>query len=249
MTYTLYALACDPRVQAKLRAELAVVNTDTPSLDELNALPYLDAVVKETLRLHAPVSQVSRRVARDDVLQLSKPFIDINGRVHEHIRYVLFEYCDQILGAHVVAIPGQSAQERLRKHPNRCHQQVARNLGTRRGQAGARALGVHPGCRAEYSVRVGPAAHVHWRAAQLYWLPLRHRRVRPSFPCSECRAHATTTHRMKALLFALVRAFEFELAVPESEMRRTYATIVNRPVVDDPVNPYQLPLLIKPVVP
>lgn len=51
---------------------------------------------------------------------------------------------------------------------------------------------------------------------------------------------------MKALLFTLVRAFEFELAVPASEIGKK-STIVQRPVLrSDPKNKPQLPLLLKP---
>jgi len=51
---------------------------------------------------------------------------------------------------------------------------------------------------------------------------------------------------MKAILFALVRAFEFELAVPSSEIGKK-ATMVQRPVLrSDPDSGPQLPLLIKP---
>ena len=50
---------------------------------------------------------------------------------------------------------------------------------------------------------------------------------------------------MKALLFTLVRAFEFELAVPVSEIG-IQTTLVQRPVLrNDPSRP-QLPLLLKP---
>ena len=35
-------------------------------MDELNALPYLDAVVRETMRVHAPVPSSIRIATRDD---------------------------------------------------------------------------------------------------------------------------------------------------------------------------------------
>jgi hypothetical protein len=51
---------------------------------------------------------------------------------------------------------------------------------------------------------------------------------------------------MKALLFTLVRAFEFELAVPASDVGKRSA-IVQRPFLrSDPENKSQLPLLVKP---
>ena len=54
----LHLLAQHPDVQNKLRAEIfeaqAGFGTDVP-YDDLIKLPYLDAVVRETLRVHAPV--------------------------------------------------------------------------------------------------------------------------------------------------------------------------------------------------
>ena len=68
-------------MQQKLREELLAVPTDTPTMEELNALPYLDLVVRETLRLHAPVTITSRVAMRDDVLPLSAPLTDKHGNV------------------------------------------------------------------------------------------------------------------------------------------------------------------------
>jgi len=57
-------------------------------MDQLNSLPYLDLVVRETLRVHAPVPSTMRVAMKDDVLPLSKPFTDRKGNVHEGIRCV-----------------------------------------------------------------------------------------------------------------------------------------------------------------
>jgi hypothetical protein len=53
--------------------------------------------------------------------------------------------------------------------------------------------------------------------------------------------------RMKALLFTLVRAFEFELAVPPEDIAKK-TSIVPRPLVlSDPTGGSQMPLLLKSV--
>jgi hypothetical protein len=78
------------RVQTKLREELLTVDTDTPTMDELNALPYLDMVVRETMRIHAPVASTSRIAMVDDVLPLNTPFTDRKGITHDRIRYIIF---------------------------------------------------------------------------------------------------------------------------------------------------------------
>ncbi|KAJ7111767.1 cytochrome P450 [Mycena epipterygia] len=46
----------------KLREELLSMPTDNPTMDELNSLPYLDWVVRESLRLYSPVAFTLRVV-------------------------------------------------------------------------------------------------------------------------------------------------------------------------------------------
>ena len=72
-------------VQAKLRAELLALDTETPTMEELNSLPYLEKVVHETLRLHAPVTFTNRVATRDDVLPVSAPYTDRDGNVRHEI--------------------------------------------------------------------------------------------------------------------------------------------------------------------
>jgi len=84
--WALFALAQAPLIQRKLREELLGVQTDTPSMDELNALPYLDAVVRETMRLHAPVPATARVACKDDMIPLNTPYTDRHGQVHDHVR-------------------------------------------------------------------------------------------------------------------------------------------------------------------
>ena len=71
--------------QNKLRNELLAVGTDNPTMDELNALPYLDGVVRETLRVHAPVASTVRIAIQDDVLPLGEPIKDKYGRMMDGI--------------------------------------------------------------------------------------------------------------------------------------------------------------------
>jgi cytochrome P450 len=48
-------------------------------MDELNALPYLDAVVRETLRVHSPVRNSMRVAVRDDTIPTGKVWKDKMG--------------------------------------------------------------------------------------------------------------------------------------------------------------------------
>jgi cytochrome P450 len=54
-------------------------------MDELNALPYLDAVVRETLRIHPPVPGTIRVAMKDIIIPLGKPFVDKKGMVRDGI--------------------------------------------------------------------------------------------------------------------------------------------------------------------
>ena len=56
-------------------------------MDDLSALPYLDTVVRETLRVHSPVPSTIRVAMEDDVIPLNSPFVDNNGQIHHGIKY------------------------------------------------------------------------------------------------------------------------------------------------------------------
>nr|VWO94959.1 Cytochrome P450 monooxygenase CYP52X1 [Ganoderma boninense] len=87
----LHLLAQNPSVQEKLRAEIVEAHGGAGSdanaaipYDDLNKLPYLDAVCRETLRIHAPVVLAGRLAAKDMVLPLATPVRGNDGRVmHE----------------------------------------------------------------------------------------------------------------------------------------------------------------------
>lgn len=77
-------------MQTRLREELLSVPSDTPTMDELQALPYLDAVLRESLRLHAAVPATSRRASKDDIIPLGEPIVDKHGKTITEVRYKAF---------------------------------------------------------------------------------------------------------------------------------------------------------------
>nr|BED42986.1 cytochrome P450 monooxygenase [Trametes versicolor] len=86
LTRTLQLLAEHPGVQTKLRCEILEAKAAGNDLDydQLHALPYLDAVCRETLRLHPPVPQAFRKAVEDAVLPLSRPIRATDGTLlHE----------------------------------------------------------------------------------------------------------------------------------------------------------------------
>ena len=86
MSWALFALSQNKSAQTKLREEISNLSTDNPTMDDLNGLPYLDAVVRETLRLYPPVPSIQRQAEKDDCIPLSKPFTDKKGIVRNEIR-------------------------------------------------------------------------------------------------------------------------------------------------------------------
>lgn len=83
--WTLFSLSNNPDIQQKLREELNTILDDEPSLDQLNALKYLDAVIRESLRLHPPISCVLRTAAEDMMVPLSHPIVGKDGRTYGDI--------------------------------------------------------------------------------------------------------------------------------------------------------------------
>ncbi|KAF8131022.1 cytochrome P450 [Boletus edulis] len=205
-TWALFAMTNTPETQMKLREELLSVDTETPSMDELMALPYLDAVVRETLRVHPPVPNGGRVAMKDDVIPVEKPYTDKHGVVHNSIR---------IRKGDPVIIPILAINRSRELWGPDAHE-----FKPERWQNIPDAVSQIPGVWGHLlSFLGGPRACIGYRFSIV---------------------------EMKALLFTLIRAFEFELVVPASEIVQK-AEVVQRPVLrSDPENKIQLPLLIKP---
>ncbi|GBE83842.1 predicted protein [Sparassis crispa] len=79
LSFTLWELSRHPEIQQKLREEIRQFGRDF-NYDNIQQLEYLDAVVKEGLRLH-PASPITERVAlKDDVIPLNKPIRTSDGQ-------------------------------------------------------------------------------------------------------------------------------------------------------------------------
>ncbi|KAF9484968.1 cytochrome P450 [Pholiota conissans] len=206
-TWALYALTQNKEAQIKLREELLTVGTDNPTMDELNALPYLDAVVRETLRVHAPVPATSRVAVQDDILPLGTPFMDKNGKMVDSIKVVK----GQTILIPLLALNRAKyiwGEDSLEFRPERW-EKVPEGASTIPGVWGNM-----------MTFLGGPRACIGYRFSLV---------------------------EMKALLFTLVRAFEFELAVPAEDIIKK-SFIVQRPLLkSDPKGGNQMPLILKPV--
>ena len=70
MTWTFFGLSQNLEAQGKLREELMTLATDEPTMDELKALPFLDMVIRESLRLYSPLFVVKRDAVNDTALPM-----------------------------------------------------------------------------------------------------------------------------------------------------------------------------------
>ncbi|KAI0267368.1 cytochrome P450 [Gloeopeniophorella convolvens] len=204
LTWTLFALSTRKDVQAKLREELLSLPTDTPTLDQLNSLKYLDCVIREALRLHAPVNITQRDAVVDTVIPLSKPFIDNKGIERHELR---------VRKGDTIQIPIQEL--------NRSEEfwgEDAMEFKPERWLNLPETVSGMPGIWSNILTFIaGPHA---------------------------CIGYQFSIAEMKAMLFAIVRTFEFELAIqPDEIARRDW--IVGRPHVATMLDAgAQLPLLV-----
>jgi cytochrome P450 len=90
VTWCLFSLAVDKSIQARLRTELLQVfpdDTKPVTMEALNSIPYLDAVVRETLRYNPPIDHVGRVAMADDIIPLEKPLLQKDGKEVNYIQY------------------------------------------------------------------------------------------------------------------------------------------------------------------
>jgi cytochrome P450 len=204
ITWAFHELSLNTAVQSKLRQELLTISTDNPTMDELNSLPYLEQVIRETMRVHAPAAFTQRMAMEDDLLPLSKPYIDKEGKSHDsfpipkgqliHIPILAVNTDKEIWGEDAA----EFKPERWEKIPD--------------------------------SASAIPSV---WANLLSFFAGPHH-----------CIGFRFSLAELKALLFILIRAFEFEPAVPKGGIGPTTG-LLQRPRVLAENNGSGLPLIVK----
>ncbi|KAJ6467583.1 cytochrome P450 [Mycena vitilis] len=208
MAWALFVLSENIAVQNKLREELLTFPRDDPTMDELNSLPYLESVIREVMRLHPPVVFTHRMAVEDDVLPLSKPYVDREGKTHNTLLQVVPK--GQMVHIPILAVNtdtdiwgGDATEfkpERWEKIPD--------------------AASAIPGVWAHLmTFLAGPHNCIGFR-----------------FSLAE----------LKALLFTLVRAFEFEPALPKGAIGPAMTRFQQRPIELAGGAGKGIPLILKP---
>ncbi|KAF7375174.1 hypothetical protein MSAN_00404000 [Mycena sanguinolenta] len=203
--WALHSLSLNQKAQMKLREEVLAVPTDTPTMDELNNLVYLEWVVRENMRVNSPVVSVTRMAMEDDVLPLSKPYIDKNGAIHETL---------PIRKGQTIHVPISAVNtDKDIWGPD------AQEFRPERWENVPKAVQNIPGMWANLlTFFAGP---------------------------HNCIGFRFTLVEQKALLFTLIRAFEFENAIPEGGIGRT-STPLRRPIIlADKNKTGRMPLIVK----
>ncbi|KAJ7839483.1 cytochrome P450 [Mycena leptocephala] len=213
-------------VQAQLREELLSFTSDDPTMDELNALPYLENVIREAMRLYPPVGFSIRVAMVDDLLPLSKQYVDSKGRFYDHIPIpkgttiripISAVHRDKEIWGDDADTFRYSSNVLEQKASNRDHPSQARSMEQ------------HPDAAS---------------AVPSVWANLLTFLAGPH----NCIGFRFSLVEIKSLLFTLVRAFEFEPAVPEDGIGFS-ASAVRRPnVIAEPEAGNQLPLIVRPYV-
>ncbi|KZT27178.1 cytochrome P450 [Neolentinus lepideus HHB14362 ss-1] len=92
LAWALWELAKHPEIQDRVRKEIrereAVIRArGAPefTLADIESLPYFQAFLKESMRMHPAVFGLSRVAAKDSIVPLSQPILDTSGRIRQEL--------------------------------------------------------------------------------------------------------------------------------------------------------------------
>ncbi|KAJ7432017.1 cytochrome P450 [Mycena galericulata] len=234
LTWALFSLTQNVAAQTRLREELLSVSTDKPTMDELNELKYLDCVGE----FHLHFSQRQR---------CSMPFADEDQQFS--VRETFRVHAPATVSARIAVqddiIPFGTPYTDT-------HGTVHETLRIRKGEmvlipilALNRDLGIWGPDAMEFVPERWDSEPPLARTIPGIW---GHMLTFLGGPKS-CIGYRFSVVETKALLFTLIRAFEFELAVPVEYIGKKSTFLVQRPMVlSEREAGNQMPLLLRPVV-
>ncbi|WVQ78508.1 hypothetical protein IAT38_000594 [Cryptococcus sp. DSM 104549] len=85
ISFGLYDLARHPDIQSRLRSEILECGDNLP-YEQIDELPYLDAVVKEIMRINPSLPGTIRQAQKDDIIPLAESITLTDGRVVNEIK-------------------------------------------------------------------------------------------------------------------------------------------------------------------
>lgn len=92
ISWALYELAKKPAFQQRLRDEIHDMERTVQergaaefTVADFEAMPYLQAVLREILRFNPVIPHLFRMSLQDDIIPLSKPITTLSGKVIEQI--------------------------------------------------------------------------------------------------------------------------------------------------------------------
>lgn len=95
LTFALLELARHPEYQHRLRAEIRAAGKDGRArgaggiaLTDVEAMPFLQAFIKEVIRFHPVAPYLYRRPMENDVLPLSTPITSRSGKVIREVPFL-----------------------------------------------------------------------------------------------------------------------------------------------------------------
>ncbi|PVG01512.1 cytochrome P450 [Serendipita vermifera] len=228
LAWCLYSLSQNKAAQDRLRAELLEAfplseHTEDEdiniTMEQMDALPYLDAVVKETLRFHPATENTFREAQEEDIVPVEKPYIDKYGKERHNI---------PVKKGDIFMIPIYAI--------NRMEEIWGPDANEFKPE---RWLSPLPSRHSEFNMASETSNPVWGWGGVLTF----------SSGQRGCIGFRFAVLEMKAILLQVMRAFEFELAVPKSEIGKTHM-LVSRPMVkSEPEKGNQLPMIVRPLFP
>ncbi|RSH95125.1 hypothetical protein EHS25_000211 [Saitozyma podzolica] len=228
LTWILWQLALHPELQDRLREECQSVDDERPSIETVSALPYMDAVVREGLRLLPPAPSTVREASEDAVVPLGTPINGRDGKMIDSIRLnkgtTIF-----VLGGCEDAIPDGTVAIMAVNHSTEIW--------------GADALEFNPDRFARISSDSDPEkAHIANQVPGVWGNLL-------TFlgGTRNCIGYRFALAEIKVILFVLMRSFTFENLPSKPEIEKKTAIVMRPRIKGEEAAGLQMPLLVKPI--